>query len=60
MKKVYTPDEIAKGLNASKKTVYKWLNEGRLQGFRAGGMWRITREDLEEFLGRSIPWENGE
>ena len=60
MKKVYTPGEIAKGLNVSKKVVYKWLNEGSLQGFRAGGMWRVTRAALEEFLEIPIPWENGE
>lgn len=59
MKKVYTPDEIAKGLNASKKVVYKWLSEGSLKGFKAGGMWRVTRASLEEFLKVPIPWENG-
>jgi len=25
--------------------------------FKAGKMWRITREDLEGFLGRPVPWE---
>lgn len=60
MGKVYTPEEIANGLKVSKLAVYKWLQKGELKAFKAGKMWRITREDLEEFLGRSIPWENGE
>jgi len=58
LKKVYSPDEIAEGLNVSKLAVYKWLQKGELKGFKAGKMWRVTKEDLEEFLGRSIPWEN--
>ncbi|MFO8023500.1 MAG: helix-turn-helix domain-containing protein [Perlabentimonas sp.] len=57
MKSVYTPDEIANGLKVSKLAVYKWLQKGKLKGFKAGKMWRVTREDLEAFLGRSIPWE---
>ncbi len=57
MSKVYTPDDIAEGLKVSKLAVYKWLQNGKLKGFKAGKMWRITREDLEEFLGRPIPWE---
>ena len=60
MKKVYTPEEISKGLKVSKKVVYLWLNEGKLKGFKAGNLWRVTRKSLEEFLQAPIPWENGE
>jgi len=60
MNKIYTPEEIAERLKVSKITVYKWLQNGNLKAFKAGKMWRITRDDLEEFLGRPIPWENGE
>jgi len=57
MKKIFTPEEIAAGLNVSKKSIYVWLQKGELNGFKAGKMWRITRKDIEEFLGRTIPWE---
>lgn len=57
MHTIYTPEEIADKLKASRRTVYRWIEKGELKAFKAGKMWRITREDLEEFLGRSIPWE---
>ncbi len=60
MQTIYTPEEIADNLKASRRTVYRWIEKGELKAFKAGKMWRITREDLEEFLGRSIPWENEE
>ena len=57
MKKIFTPEEIADELSVSRKSVYVWLQKGELAGFKVGKLWRITREDLENFLGRSIPWE---
>ncbi len=57
MKKIYTPEEIAENLQASKRAVYNWVEKGELKAFRAGKLIRVTREDLEKFLGRSIPWE---
>jgi len=54
---IYTPEEIAEKLKTTRRTVYRWIEKGELQAFKAGKMWRITREDLEKFLGRSIPWE---
>jgi excisionase family DNA binding protein len=57
MSKVYTPDEIATGLKVSKLAVYKWLQKGDLKGFKAGKMWRVTREEMEAFLNHPIPWE---
>lgn len=58
MKKVYRPEDIADGLAVSRKTVYLWLQTGQLVGFKVGKLWRITREDLLNFLGRDIPWED--
>ncbi len=57
MENIYTPEEIAEKLKVSKVAVYKWLQNGDLKAFKAGKLWRVTREHLEEFLGRSIPWE---
>lgn len=57
METVYTPEELAEKLKTTRRTVYRWIENKELKAFKAGKMWRITREDLEEFLGRSIPWE---
>ena len=57
MQDIYTPDEIADKLKVTRLTVYRWIEKGELKAFKAGKMWRITREDLETFLGRKVPWE---
>ena len=56
MDELFTPEEIADRLKVSKQAVYKWLTKGQLKGFRAGKMWRVTRENLEAFLG--VPWDD--
>ncbi len=57
MADIYTPEEIAEHLKAARRTVYRWIEKGELKSFRAGKLIRVSKEDLEEFLGRSIPWE---
>ncbi len=57
MQDIYTPDEIADKLKVTRLTVYRWIEKGELKAFKAGKMWRITREDLEAFLGRTVPWK---
>ncbi len=56
MQEIFTPDEIAEKLKVTRLTVYRWIDKGELQAFKAGKMWRITRKDLEAFIGRSLPW----
>ena len=57
MQEIFTPEEIAEKLKVSRLTVHRWLRSGNLKAFKAGKVWRITRDDLEKFLGRPIPWE---
>jgi len=57
METVYTPEEVAEKLKASRRTVYRWIEKGELKAFKAGKLVRITRQDLEVFIGRPIPWE---
>ncbi len=42
--------QAAEFLNTSKPTLYRWLNEGTITGFKAGGQWRFYRKDLISFL----------
>ncbi len=60
MQTIFTPEEIADKLKTSRSTVYRWLRNGELKSFKAGKMWRITREALEDFLQTPIPWEEKE
>jgi excisionase family DNA binding protein len=50
-KKFFRPDEVARLLALSRRTVYRMINDGRLPGIRLGsGPWRIPREALAAFL----------
>lgn len=42
--------EVARRLNVSQRTVYRMLEVGQLHGVRAGRLWQVTEEDLDEYL----------
>ncbi len=50
MERYLTPEEVADQVRVTRRTVYEWLRQGRLQGLRAGRWWRIRPADLEAFL----------
>jgi len=50
---LYTPEEVARKVKVERSTVYHWLSAGLLRGLRVGSTWRITEEDLLEFMKRS-------
>lgn len=52
-----TPEEVARRLRVTRRTIYAWLKIGRLRGLRAGKGWRIRSEDLEAFLMPPAEWE---
>jgi excisionase family DNA binding protein len=47
---VLTIEEAAEELKVQPKTVREWLRSGRLEGIKAGRLWRIRREEWERFL----------
>ena len=49
---LYTPEELAAKLKVTRRAVYQWLLSGKLKGFRAGQHWRISEENLLEFMTR--------
>lgn len=49
-KKVLTPQDVAKILQVSKRTVYKVINEQKIPAIQVGKRLRILREDLEKWL----------
>ena len=48
-----TPAQVGERLQVTERTVYQWLRNGRLVGFKLGRLWRIRPEDLEDFLDRA-------
>ena len=47
---VYTPDDVAKLLRITKKTVYKLINSRELAALRVGSLFRITEQQLQSYL----------
>ncbi len=51
VKKLLRPDEVARVLKISRWTVYRWVEEGRLDGIKIGkGTLRITVESVDRLL----------
>lgn len=47
----YTPEEAANKLKLARRTVYRWLREGRIKGRKMGQLWRIPESELNRLLG---------
>ena len=56
---LYSPEEIAERLKVSRRSVYHWLNSGKLTGLKAGQYWRVTEEDLIGFMKHEKPTPKG-
>ena len=54
MDRFYTPAEVAELLKTTRRTVYNWIEKGQLKSVKAGKLVRITRADLEEFIGQPL------
>ncbi len=48
--KNYTVDEIADILEVSVKTVRRYIYAGKIAASKIGGQWRISEEQLEEYI----------
>jgi excisionase family DNA binding protein len=53
-----TPEEVAKRLSVSPKSVRNWLKSRRLKGVKVGRLWRVSEEELGIFL--LLPKETAE
>ncbi len=45
-----TIEDVAEMLKVSKRTVYEWIRAGKLEAVKAGSLWRISEEALQDFL----------
>lgn len=50
METLFTPEEVAANLRVNIRTVYKWIKEERLNARMAGGRYRITEQNIADFL----------
>ena len=50
MKATLTIDEAAKRHNLHSNSVYRWAQRGIIPVRRIGGVWRVDRDNLEDFL----------
>ena len=48
--KIYTVDEIAEVLTLKPTTVRVMLQNKEINGFKAGKAWRVTEDDLKEYI----------
>jgi len=45
-----SPEEVAKRLAISPKTVRDYLREGRIKAMKVGKLWRVRESDLQQYL----------
>lgn len=48
--KLYTLLEIADILDVSVRSLYSYINNGKLKAVKIGGAWRVTEKNLMEFI----------
>jgi len=54
MERLLTPQEAAKIMAISSRTVKEWLRRGELTGVKVKNLWRIKESDLEKFIQNGV------
>jgi excisionase family DNA binding protein len=50
MDTLLTTRQLQDLLQVDRITIYRMLNDGRLQGFKVGGQWRFSRQSIERWI----------
>jgi excisionase family DNA binding protein len=50
MDSLLTTRQLQDLLQVDRITIYRMLNDGRLQGFKVGGQWRFSRQAIQDWL----------
>lgn len=53
MSKLMKTSQVAEMLSVSNRTVQNWCKSGTIKAVKVGSLYRISEEDLEEFLNRN-------
>lgn len=54
-----TPAQVAKRLQITERTVYKYLSNGEMEAVKIGRVWRITEEQLQKFVQKNTRNKGG-
>ena len=46
----YTTKDVCELLKISSKTLYKYLEQGKIKGTKLGKSWRYSQKDIDEFI----------
>ena len=59
MKRLMNIDELANYLRLRKQTIYNWLYQKKISGFKVGGVWRFDKREVDAWLSdrRQLPRE---
>ena len=50
MGEILTTRELSEYLKLTKVTVYKYVNEGKIPGFKVGSRWRFDKDKIDKLL----------
>jgi excisionase family DNA binding protein len=48
--KILTAKEVAEYLQLTEITIYKYVTEGKIPGYKIGSRWRFEKEKIDELL----------
>ena len=45
-----TLNDVADRLRVTRRTLYRWIKEGKFHAIKVGGCWRVLEEDYQQYL----------
>lgn len=48
--KLMTIQDVAEYLQIKERTIYSWVQNGKIPGFKLGNTWRFKREDIDLWI----------
>lgn len=47
---LYDPEEVAKKLKLTRRTIYTYIHSGKMPAVKIGHEWRVREDDLNQFI----------
>lgn len=48
--RIYTLEEISKLLKVTVRTLYRYIDDGKLKANKIGGRWIVAEQELKDFI----------
>ena len=55
----FSVDEIADHLGIKRDTVYKWISERQMPGYKIGRLWKFDRKEVDAWVKSGAASEEG-